>query len=123
MWTPPPGMLRPLGVGERIDASFKIWSRNFVSMVKAMLVIAIPAGIVEALIQASTTTTATTTNVGSSSFAMSSTSSATFVGGGFLSLVIGVVVGALSITTIFRIVADAYSGSAGGLAAGAACRV
>lgn len=113
MWTPPPGMLRPLGVGERIDASFKIWGRNFVSMAKAMLVIAIPAGIVQALIEASTTTTATTTNVGSSSLAVSSTSSSTsstFVGGSFLSLLIGVVVAALSITTMFRIVADACLG-------------
>ena len=110
MWTPPPGMLRPLGVGERIDASFKIWGRNFVSMAKAMLVIAIPAGIVQALIQASTTPTTTTTNVGSSSLAVSSTSSSTFVGGSFLSLLIGVVVAALSITTMFRIVADACLG-------------
>jgi hypothetical protein len=110
MWTPPPGMLRPLGVGERIDASFKIWGRNFLSMAKAMLVIAIPAGIVQALIEASTTTTTSTTNVGSSSFAVSSTSSSTFLGGSFLSLLIGVVVAALAITTMFRIVADACLG-------------
>jgi len=110
MWTPPPGMLRPLGVGERIDASFKIWGRNFVSMAKAMLVIAIPAGIVQALIEASTSATPTTTTVGSTSYTVSSTSSSTFLGGSFVSLLIGLVVGALSITTIFRIVSDAYLG-------------
>ena len=64
MWTPPPVMLRPLGVGERIDAAFKIWTRNFLPMAKAMLVIAVPAGIIEALITLSIQPSATTTQIG-----------------------------------------------------------
>ena len=43
-WGAPPVYLRPLGVGERIDAAFKLWSRNFLSMAKAMLVIAVMHG-------------------------------------------------------------------------------
>ncbi len=112
-WSPPPGMLRPLGVGERIDASFKIWTRNFVQMAKAMLVIAIPAGIVQALIQASTANGVTpSTSYGSPTVFPESTgaSSDVFLGGLVLSYVVGLMVAALSITTMFRIVADAYLG-------------
>src|ERR1700685_3028886 len=54
MWSPSPPVLRPLGVGERLDASFKIFGRNFLAMAKAVLVIAIPASVLEVVITLST---------------------------------------------------------------------
>src|SRR5271157_5181926 len=103
-------MLRPLGVGERIDAAFKIWTRNFLPMAKAMLVIAVPAGIVEALVTLSMQPDTTTTQIGSTSFTTSTGNGAAVLGGTAVNLVIGVFVSALSITTLFSIVANAYLG-------------
>ena len=80
MWVPPQRVLRPLGVGERIDATFKIWGRNFLSMAKAMLIIAIPAGIIEALVVVSEQSSVTTTSVGSSTFT-TPTDTSTVLGG------------------------------------------
>ena len=110
MWTPPPVMLRPLGVGERIDAAFKIWTRNFLPMAKAMLVIAVPAGIIEALISLSIQPSATTTQIGGTTLTTSSSDGASVLGGSAANLVIGLFVAALSITTLFRIVGNAYLG-------------
>jgi hypothetical protein len=49
--------LRPLGVGERIDATFKAYFKNFKSMAIAISMIAIPLGIIDGLISLSTTGT------------------------------------------------------------------
>ena len=109
MWVPPQRVLRPLGVGERIDATFKIWGRNFLSMAKAMLIIAIPAGIIEALVVVSEQSSVTTTSVGSSTFT-TPTDTSTVLGGDAINLVIGLFVGALAITTLFGIIISSYLG-------------
>lgn len=103
-------MLRPLGVGERIDAAFKIWTRNLLPMAKAMLVIAIPAGIIEALVTLSMQGNTTTTQIGSSPLTTTTGDNASVLGGTLVNLLIGVLVAALSITTLFSIVANAYLG-------------
>ncbi|MDA8340723.1 MAG: hypothetical protein M0007_00615, partial [Actinomycetota bacterium] len=112
VWTPPPAMLRPLAVGERIDAAFKIWGRNFLAMAKAMLVIAIPAGIIEALVQVSTlpTTTAATPFGSTSAVTMTGTDVATLVGGESVTAVVGWIVATLAVTTLYGIVGNAYLG-------------
>ena len=49
--------LRPLGVGERLDAAFKAYRANFRTITLAILVIAVPFAIVEALIAYTTAPT------------------------------------------------------------------
>jgi hypothetical protein len=55
MGTAPAGvpMLRPLSVGEILDASFKVYGRNFLTMAKAIIVVAIPFSLLSAVIRAS----------------------------------------------------------------------
>ncbi len=59
--------LQPLGVGERIDAAFKAYFANFSSNVRAVLVVALPFGLLEAIIATSSAPSgplvSTTTNV------------------------------------------------------------
>ena len=45
--------LRPLGVGERMDAAIKIVRANFLTLARRPPVVAIPSGIVVAIISAS----------------------------------------------------------------------
>ncbi len=112
MWTPPPVMLRPLGVSERIDAAFKIWTKNFLAMAKAMLVIGIPAGVIEGIVALSvqSNSTTTTTPFGSPTTTTSASHSAAVLGATAVNLVIGVFVGALAITTLYGIIGNAYLG-------------
>jgi len=49
--------LRPMGVGERLDAAFKAYRASFRTMALAILVIAVPFAIVEALISYTTKST------------------------------------------------------------------
>src|ERR1700678_974183 len=50
MWPRQVTALRPLGVGERMDVAIKIVRRNFLTFLKAALVVAVPATVVIALI-------------------------------------------------------------------------
>ena len=109
MWVPPAVVLRPLGVGERLDATFKIWARNFVAMAKAMLVIAIPVGIIEALVTLSEQSSTTTTTIGGSSFNEPGNTAAV-LGGNAVILVVGVLAAALAVTTLFGIIGNSYLG-------------
>ncbi len=108
-WMPQPLMLRPLGVGERIDATFKIWGRNFLAMAKAMLVIAVPAGVVEAIVSLSSSTSSTT-QFNSDSLTTTSTDRSAALGGQTVNLVINFLVAAIAIATLYRIIGDAYLG-------------
>src|ERR1700733_9369579 len=82
-------------------------------MAKAMLVIAVPAGIIEAIVTVSATA-ANTTTFGTTTLttngSTSTTSATTSLGGSAVDLVLGLFVAALSITTLFRIVGSAYLG-------------
>ena len=49
--------LRPLGVGERIDAAFKAYRSNFRTMAKALVIVVVIGAVIEALITVSMTAT------------------------------------------------------------------
>jgi hypothetical protein len=53
-----PAGLRPLGVGERIDAAIKVYRANFVSMIKALAVVVVIVALLQALVQVSLPTQA-----------------------------------------------------------------
>lgn len=53
MWPSQTVRLRPLAVGERIDAAIKIVRSSFLTLAKAALVVGVPSGIVVAFLSAS----------------------------------------------------------------------
>ena len=105
MWPAQAVNLRPLGVGERIDAAIKIVRANFSTLARASLVVAIPSGIVVAIIAASVSASeqnATDTGVSRDLY--------TALGGELLTLVITLVVSAFVTAVCFRVIANAYLG-------------
>jgi len=52
-------LLRPLGVGERIDAGIKLYVRSFRSLAPALLAIAVPVAIIDGVLSAWSATTIT----------------------------------------------------------------
>ena len=111
MWVPPAAALRPLSVSDRIDASWKIWARNFGTMARTMLVIAVPAGIAAAVVTLSTepNTSSTTSTFGTTS-SMSASSAGTSLAGSSINTIIGLIAAALAVTTLFKLVAATYVG-------------
>ena len=103
--------LRPLGVGERLDASFKIFGRSFLPMAKAVLVVAVPAGILDALIAISTSPQRTTVT---GPFGTTTTTGVTngwsYGAGLFAVLVISEVVTAIATASCYRIIGSSYLG-------------
>jgi hypothetical protein len=68
MYPPPPGapnpyapQLRPLGIGETLDAAIKIFIRNFKALVICAAVVVVPLQILAAFVRLSALTDATTT--------------------------------------------------------------
>jgi len=115
MSSPAGPVLRPLGVGERIDAGFKILGRNFLSMAKAVLVVAVVAGVAEVLITLSITPPSATTTTGP--FGTTQTHVAAgdvgaYAAGVFLVLVVGEIASAIATATCYRIIGGAYLGHA-----------
>jgi len=117
MWQRPATALRPLGVGERLDAAIKIVRGNFLTFVKAALVIAIPSGILIFIISLSTAASITTSSVNSTSVNGSTITGtqlngdlSTFFGGVALLGVVQLIVTLIITATCFRIVGNAYLG-------------
>jgi hypothetical protein len=105
-------VLRPLGVGERLDAGFKIFGRNFVPLAKAVLVVAIPAGVLEVLISISTALPSQTTSgpFGTTTTTISTSDRWAYVAGVLLLFLVAEVVAAIATATCYRIIVGAYLG-------------
>ncbi len=95
--------IRALGIGERLDAAIKIYIRNFKTLMKAVLVIAVPGGILEALILISYTP------------AQVGVSNGVFVTGGYsatsgqlINDLLQWAVGGIVVATCYRIVGSYY---------------
>lgn len=105
-------MLRPLSLGEALDASFKVYGRNVLTMAKAVVVIALPIGILTALVRASVTASSTTVSPFSST---TTTTTGVHISGSqiaasLITEVLSLVSAALCTAIIYRIVGDAYLG-------------
>jgi len=104
-------------VGERLDAAIKIVRGNFLTFVKAALVIAIPSGILNFIVSLSTASSLSTTAVGGTTVTGSTIAGtqlngdlSTFFGGLALLGVIQLIVTLIITATCFRIVGNAYLG-------------
>jgi hypothetical protein len=111
MWPSQTVRLRPLGVGERLDAAIKIVRSNFVTLAKAALIIAIPGGIFVGLLSISVVSSEQnifTAGAGGTTFQTGDLSR--LIGGELLTSVIELVLGAFVIAVCFRVIGNAYLG-------------
>jgi hypothetical protein len=102
-------VLRPMSVGEILDASFKVYRRNFVTMAKAILVVAVPFGLLSALIRASISTN--TNTISSISTSPSATPSASTFAANLTTDFVSLLAAAVSTAVIYRVVGSAYLGN------------
>ena len=103
-------VLRPLSVGEILDASFKVYSRNFVTMAKAILVVAVPFGILSALIRASVSPSVTNLSNLSNPQA-NPTPSTSSLAASLTTDLVSLLAAAISTAVIYRVVGSAYLGN------------
>ena len=106
--------LRPLGVGEIIDAALKIYRARFVTMLKAVAVVVIPVQLFNVIVVLSLPTSTTTTTSTSSGFTTTSSSSGS--GGAAIAallvlFVVSIVSTFLASAVCLKIVTDAYLGT------------
>ena len=99
--------LRPLSVGEVLDASFKIVRQSFGTLAGCVLVVALPLNIVNTLITASTSEDASTstTRAGRHGFG-----TAREIAGILLTTTLSIVLMSLATAACFRAVSGVYLG-------------
>jgi hypothetical protein len=98
--------LRPLSVGEVLDASFKVVRQNFGTLALCVLVVALPLSILDTLIAASTMDNAFNLDTG----ATNDVSSGTAAAGGLIRRILDLVLSTLASAACFRAVSGAYLG-------------
>jgi hypothetical protein len=100
--------LRPLSVGEVLDASFKVVRQSFGTLALCVLVVALPLNIIDTLILASTSENGF--NLDSASFATEDVSTGTQLAGGLLRAIINIVLLTIASAACFRAVSSVYLG-------------
>jgi hypothetical protein len=106
--------LRPLRVGEILDVCINIFTRNFLTFVRIVLVLVIPVQIVSVAVLVSTVPNADVLprRFGSTSGArIASSDVPAYIGGQVVVLVLTLVLTAIATAACFRAVGDAYLGS------------
>jgi hypothetical protein len=97
--------LRPLSVGEVLDASFKVVRRSFGTLAVCVLVVALPLNILRTLIEASTRDNAFNLDV-----ATHNVSDGTAIAGNLLVTILGLVLTTLAAAACFHAVSSVYLG-------------
>jgi hypothetical protein len=104
----PAAPLRPLGAGEILDASIKVVRRDFKTLALCVLVVAVPLGILDTLIQAST-------NDAAFDYSLDAETGTEFdgaaIGGTLASALIAFLLAAVTTAACFRAIGAAYLGS------------
>ena len=103
--------LRPLGVGEILDSSFRLYRRRFGALVGVCAVVVVPLALVQLVVNLSAQETTTVTRFGGSIYRSTAVSSGTQL---FL-LLFGLLISGLNITVAqgaaMRILSDHYLGT------------
>ena len=102
-----PAQLRPLGIGEILDAGIKIYRNKFATMLKAVAVVIVPVQVLNVLITLSLPDTSTTAGATTTS----SDSEWAGVAALLLIFVINVVSSALAEAACLKAVSDTYLGT------------
>jgi len=100
--------LRPLGVGELLDACFRLYRRRFGTLVGAVAIFTVPLGLLQLVVNLSTPTTTRTVNGPGFTYRTTTTSSGTQLAVLLIGLLIGAVSTALAEGAAMRIVGDEY---------------
>jgi hypothetical protein len=100
--------LRPLSVGEVLDASFKVVRQSFGTLALCVLVVALPLNILNTLIIASTTDNAF--NLDSAAVTAGNVSEGTQLAGGLVRAIINIVLLTIASAACFRAVSSVYLG-------------
>ncbi|MGZ6978029.1 MAG: hypothetical protein ACXVJW_07975, partial [Acidimicrobiia bacterium] len=103
--------LRPLGVGEIIDAAFKIYRARFGAMVRAVAVVVIPVQLINVIVVLSLPTTTTTTTSRSGFTTTSSASGGTAIAALLVLQIVTILSSLLATAACLKIVSDAYLGT------------
>src|SRR3954470_5777298 len=108
-----PPQLRPLRVGEILDVSINIFTKNILTFLKIVAVIVIPIQIVSVIILVSTVNDPDLVpgQLGSTNGRVSSGDSAAYVGGQVVVVVLALILYAMATAACFKAVGDAYLGS------------
>ena len=99
--------LRPLSVGEVLDASFKVVRQGFGTLALCVVVVALPLNIVNTLIQASTSDNAFNLD---DPTVTGDVSTGTALAGGLLTTVLSIVLNTIATAACFRAVSGFYLG-------------
>jgi hypothetical protein len=102
-----PAQLRPLGIGEMLDAGIKIYRNRFATMLKAVAVVIVPVQVLNVLITLSLPDTSTTAGATTTS----SDSEWAAVAALLLIFVINIVSSALAEAACLKAVSDTYLGT------------
>jgi hypothetical protein len=102
-----PAQLRPLGIGEMLDAGIKIYRNRFATMLKAVAVVIVPVQVLSVLITLSLPDTSTTAGATTTS----SDSEWAAVAALLLIFVINIVSSALAEAACLKAVSDTYLGT------------
>jgi hypothetical protein len=105
-----PAQLRPLGVGETLDAGIKIYRNKFATMLKAVAVVVVPVQVLSILVRLSLPDT-TTTTTGSGTTTTSGGNGWAGVAALLLILVISAISSALAAAACLKAVSDTYLGT------------
>jgi hypothetical protein len=106
-----PAQLRPLGLGEILDAGIKVYRNKFATMLKAVAVVVVPVQVLNVLIQLSLPDSATTTTGTGTTATTSDGSGWAGIAALLLILVISVVSSTLAEAACLKAVSDTYLGT------------
>jgi hypothetical protein len=105
----PVPVLRPLSVGEILDAALKILVRNFLTLAKSIAVVVLPAALIVAVIQGEVSTT-TTTVINPQTGQISTTDFSTLAGEFFAIYLVTLIAALFASAISYKVVGDAYIG-------------
>lgn len=106
----PPPQLRPLGIGETLDAGIKIYRLKFATMLKAVAVVTVPVQVLAVLVRISLPSSTTTrTTFGTTTTGSINTWAA--VAAFLLLFVVGIIASTLAEAACFKAVSDTYVGA------------
>ena len=101
--------LRPMGVGEILDAAIKVFTRNFGTLLKAVLVVLVPLVLLQLVVSASTAPEDADPDLPGLQPAADGTSAAE-IGGTVVSTAITAVLFTVAIAVLYKAIGDAHLG-------------
>ena len=103
----PVPVLRPLSVGEILDAALKILVRNFLTLAKSIAVVVLPAALIVAVIEGNITTTSV---VNPQTGQITTADLSTVVGEAFALYTVTLIAALFASAIVYKVVGDAYIG-------------